>query len=65
MAIYSDGTVPTKVDNSLLTFTSDDETIALVSADGVVTGKATGSTNISIIATSQTSLSAYAVVTVA
>lgn len=65
MAIYSDGTVPTKVDNSLLTFTSDDETIALVSANGVVTGKATGSTNISIIATSQTSLSAYAVVTVA
>ena len=64
-AIYSDGTVPSIVDNSLLTFTSSDDTIALVDTDGVVTAQATGSANIEIVATDHTSLSAYAVVTVA
>ena len=64
-AIYSDGTVPSIVDNALLTFTSSDDTIALVNASGVVTAKATGSANIEIVATDFPSLSAYAVATVA
>lgn len=64
-AIYSDGTVPSIVDNALLTFTSSDDAIALVDASGVVTAKATGSANIEIVATDFPSLSAYAVATVA
>lgn len=64
-AIYSDGTVPSIVDNALLTFTSSDDAIALVDASGVVTAKATGSANIEIVATDFPSLSAYAVATIA
>ena len=64
-AIYSDGTVPSIVDNALLTFTSSDDTIALVDASGVVTAQATGSANIEIVATDFPSLSAYAVATIA
>lgn len=64
-AIYSDGTVPSIVDNALLTFTSSDDTVALVDASGVVTAKATGSANIEIVATDFPSLSAYAVATIA
>lgn len=64
-AIYSDGTVPSIVDNALLTFTSSDDTIALVDANGVVTAQATGSANIEIVATDFPSLSAYAVATIA
>lgn len=63
-AIYSDGTVPKIVDNSLLTFTSGDDNIATVSAGGVVTAVAEGTANIEIVATAKTSLSAYAVATV-
>ena len=63
-AIYSDGTVPKIVDNSLLTFTSGDENIATVNASGVVSAVAEGTVNIEIVATGKTSLSAYAVVTV-
>ena len=63
-AIYSDGTVPSVMDNSLFTFTSGDDATAIVDANGVVTGKAIGSTNIEVVATGATSLSAYAVVTV-
>lgn len=64
-AIYSDGTVPAPIDNSLLTFTSSDDTIAIVDATGEITAQASGSANIEIVATDHTSLSAYAVVTVA
>ena len=64
-AIYSDGTVPAVVDNSLLTFTSDSDSIAIVNASGVVTGQSAGTTNIEVVATDKPSLSAYAVVTVA
>lgn len=63
-AIYSDGTVPTVVDNALLTFASGSDSIATVDTNGIVTAQAVGSTNISIVATTKTALSAYAVVTV-
>ena len=63
-AIYSDGTIPTVVDNTLLTFTSDSDTIATVTNNGVVTAQSAGSTNIEIKATTATRLSTYAVVTV-
>lgn len=63
-AIYSDGTVPSVVDNSLLTFTSSDDTVAVVDASGVVTASTAGTANIEIVATDRPSLSAYAVVTV-
>lgn len=63
-AIYSDGTVPKIVDNSLLTFTSGDDNIATVDATGLVSAVAEGTVNIEIVATGKTSLSAYAVVTV-
>lgn len=64
-AIYSDGTVPTVVDNSLLTFTSSADAVATVTSAGVVTAAGVGTANIEIVATGQTTLSAYAVVTVA
>lgn len=64
LAIYSDGTVPSVVDNSLLTFTSSNETAAIVTSAGVITAQAAGTANIEIVATSATTLSAYAVVTV-
>ena len=63
-AIYSDGTVPTILDNELLTFTSDSDTIATVSNSGVVTAQAAGSTKIEIKATAAPRLSTYGVVTV-
>lgn len=63
-AIYSDGTVPSVVDNSLLTFVSGSDSIATVTSAGLVTAASVGDTNISIIATDKTNLSAYAVVTV-
>ena len=63
-AIYSDGTTPSVVDNSLLTFASDDDTIAITDATGLVTAQSAGTTSISIVATGRTALSAYAVVTV-
>lgn len=56
--------MPTVVDNSLLTFTSDSDTIATVTDNGVITAQAVGTTNIEIKATTATRLSTYAVVTV-
>lgn len=63
-AIYSDGTVPSVIDNSMLTFTSGNEEYAIVTEAGLVTAQADGVTNIEIVATENPSLSAYAVVTV-
>jgi hypothetical protein len=63
-AIYSDGTVPSKIDNSYLTFTSSDDAVATVTSAGVVTATGVGTANIEIVATDNTNLSAYAVVTV-
>lgn len=63
-AIYSDGTVPSKIDNSYLTFTSSDNAVATVTSAGVVTATGVGTANIEIVATDNTNLSAYAVVTV-
>lgn len=64
-AIYSDGTVPSVIDNSMLTFTSSSDTVATVSNTGLVTAASAGSANIEIVATDNNNLSAYAVVTVA
>ena len=63
-AIYSDGTVPSKIDNSYLTFTSSNDAVATVTSAGVVTATGVGTANIEIVATDNTNLSAYAVVTV-
>lgn len=63
-AIYSDGTVPTVIDNALLTFTSSVDAVATVSTAGVVTAQTQGTAQIEVVATGHTSLSAYAVVTV-
>lgn len=63
-AIYANGTTPSIVDNSLLTFTSGQEETATVDATGLITAASTGTTNIEIVATDKTTLSAYAVVTV-
>lgn len=63
-AIYSDGTVPKPLDNSMLTFTSDSDEVATVNTSGLVTAASVGTTNIEIVATEHTELSAYAVVTV-
>lgn len=64
-AIYSDGTVPSIVDNSLLTFTSEDDAVAIVTSDGRVTAQGVGSAKITVVATEKTALSAVAVATVA
>lgn len=64
-AIYSDGTVPSIIDNALLTFTSSADSVATVTSDGVVSGVGAGSANIEVVATDKPELSAYAVVTVA
>lgn len=63
-AIYSDGTVPSVIDNSMLTFTSANEEVAIVTEEGLVTAQGEGTTNIEVVATDEPSLSAYAVVTV-
>lgn len=63
-AIYSDGTAPTIVENSLLTFTSSDDSVATVDTDGKITAHTAGTAQIEIVATESTELSAYAVVTV-
>ena len=44
--------------------TSGNDEIALVDATGLVTAQSAGTTNIEIVATGRTTLSAYAVVTV-
>ena len=63
-AIYSDGTNPSIIDNSLLTFVSGSDAIATVTDGGLVTAASIGTTNIEISANDKPSLSAYAVVTV-
>ena len=68
-AIYSDGTTPTVLDNSLLTFASETASVATVGEHtGVVTGASAGSANIivkgDINSSNVARLSTYAVVTV-
>jgi len=62
--MYNDGTMPSVIDNSKLTFVSSAPTYATVASTGVVTAIAVGSSNISITVTSKTALSTYAVATV-
>jgi hypothetical protein len=64
--VYNNGSsVSTKpIDNANLTFTSQATGTASVSTAGVVTGVAAGTTTISVVVTSKTSVGAYADVTV-
>lgn len=63
---YNDGTSPSLLDNSLLTFTSETPATATVTSNGgVVTAVATGTTVIDVVVTSKTSLATNCVVTVA
>ena len=63
---YNDGTAPSLLDNSLLTFTSGTTATATVGAHtGLVTAVANGSSVISITISTKTSISTTAVVTVA
>lgn len=65
MALYNDGTTPSVVDNSKLTFTSSEIGKATVGAnDGIVTAVADGESVIEIKVTDKPSLVAKAVVTV-
>lgn len=59
-AMYGAGTAPKLLDNSKLTFTSSDDTVAEVSAAGVVTGKAIGNAAIEVKVTTKPALVAYA-----
>ena len=65
-AIYNGVKAPRLIENSKLTFTSSSDTVAEVSAAGVVTAKAAGSANIEVVVTDSdySSLNAMAVVTV-
>jgi len=63
--IYNDGTTPTVIDNSLLTFTSGTQSVATVSTSGVVTAVASGEAVIEAVITDKPTISANAVVTVA
>jgi hypothetical protein len=63
-AIYNDGTVPTLIDNTLLTFVSSAVGNATVTSEGVVTGVQAGTANIEITVADYTNLGTYAVVTV-
>lgn len=62
--IFSDGTQPSPVDNTLLTFTSATPATATVSSAGVITGVAAGTTTIEIVATGKPTLNTGAVVVV-
>lgn len=65
-AFYNDGTIPSPVSNSLLTFTSQTPAKATVGANtGICTGVALGNAIIDIVVTGKPSLSTTAVVTVA
>lgn len=64
IGIYNDGTKPTVIDNSLLTFVSTSEATATVSTAGVVTAVATGESVIEVYVTDKTNITANAVVTV-
>ena len=64
--IYNDGTTPSILPNSLFTFVSGTPATATVNSAGLVTKvAASGTTNISITATTKPTLSTFAVVTVA
>ena len=63
MAIENDGTTFV-VDNSLLTFTSAAIATATVTGAGLVNGVAVGNTDIEVVVTGKTALTAYAHVTV-
>lgn len=62
---YNDGTAPSLLDNSTLTFTSGTTATATIGADGTITGVAGGTSTITVVVTSKTSLSTNCVVTVA
>lgn len=64
LAIYNGNSAPRKLDNSKLTFTSSDATVATVTQDGIVNAVATGVANIEVVVTDKSILSAYAVATV-
>lgn len=61
---YNDGTAPSKLDNSLFTFTSGTPATATVGANtGLCTRVASGTSTISIVGTARTDLTTKAVVT--
>lgn len=64
LAIYGGMTAPKKVEASKLTFTSSDDTVATVDANGEVTAVAEGSAIIEVVVTEKSALVAKAVVTV-
>ena len=63
-ALYGGNTAPKKIDNTKLTFISNDANIASVTTSGVVSAIAEGTTNIEVVVTDKPSLSSYAVATV-
>lgn len=64
-AMYNDGTQPKLLDNSKLTFTSRTAATATVGANtGVVTAKAVGTSNIEVVVTGKSTLTANCLVTV-
>ena len=63
-ALYNGNTAPKKLDNSKLTFTSGDSTIADVTPVGVVSAEGEGVANIEVVVTDKATLSSYAVATV-
>ena len=63
-ALFDGLTLPTKLDNADLTFTSGTGTVASVTSAGVVKGLAEGSSIIDVVVTSHPTLVAKAVVTV-
>lgn len=64
LAIYGGMTAPKKVEASKLTFTSSDDTVATVDANGEVTAVAEGSAIVEVVVTDKSALVAKAVVTV-
>ena len=64
-AKYNDGTSISKIDNSLLTFTSSGASATVGSHTGVLTGVSDGTVTITVVATDKTSLETNCVVTVA
>ncbi len=63
-ALYNGNTAPKLLDNSKLTFTSSDATVASVTTGGVVSALAEGTANIEVVVTDKATLSSYAVATV-
>ena len=64
-AMYNDGTQPKLLDNSKLTFTSGTTGTATVGANtGIVTAVAMGTSNIEVVVTSKSTLTANCLVTV-